>query len=73
MLYQLVMRVFFHMVAPHYILVGFVTYIFKPRLSHMIHRFREDIILRNKLLNSFKLCKMDIGLGESTRDSFYER
>jgi len=36
-------------------LVIFINYIYRPRFSQMIYRFKQEIMERKKLLKSFKI------------------
>ena len=42
---------------PHYVLVVLMTYVYKPRLAHMIYRFKEDLMNTNKIVKSYALAK----------------
>ena len=52
-LYELIIKIVIYMVLPHYVLVSLVSYVYKPRLAHMIYRFREEIMQRNKLAKTY--------------------
>ena len=54
-LYQVIVKIIITLIMPHYVLVGLMTYVYKPRLAHMIYRFKEDRMNANKLVKSYML------------------
>lgn len=57
-LYQAIVKIILYLVVPHYVLVGFIHYLYRPRLALMIYRFKQEIMERKKLLKSFKIQRI---------------
>jgi hypothetical protein len=56
-LYQVIVKILIQLIMPHYVLVVLMTYVYKPRLAHMIYRFKEDLMNTNKIVKSYALAK----------------
>lgn len=46
-----------NLVLPHYVLVGLLTYYYRPRLSFMILKMRDDIHERQKAFRTHDLTQ----------------
>ena len=52
---QQILKMIFQLITPHYILIVLTTYIYKPRLTHMISQFKDEIIRRNTIIQHLKM------------------
>ena len=50
-----ILKIILYLIVPHYVLVGLIHYLYKPRLALMIYRFKSEIMERKKLLKTFKI------------------
>jgi len=54
-LYKVISKVIINLVLPHYVLVGLLTYVYRPRLSFMILKLRDDLYQRQKVIRTNNL------------------
>jgi len=54
-LYKVIIKVVINLVLPHYVLVGLLTYYYRPRLSFMILKMRDDILEKQKAFRTHDL------------------
>lgn len=56
-LYKVIIKVIINLVLPHYVLVGLLTYYYRPKLSFMILKLRDDFHQRQKVIRTHNLFK----------------
>lgn len=63
-LYKVIIKVIINLVLPYYVLVGLLTYYYRPRLSFMILKLRDDIHQRQKAFRTHDLTQFIYQTGE---------
>ena len=56
-LYQLIVSIILFIVAPHYVLVALVNYMYRPRLAQMIYNFHQEKLATFNIKKSFYLSR----------------
>jgi hypothetical protein len=68
------------LLAPHYIFVCLLTYVYKPRLAYMLRKFKADAALKVNSAHQLALhgvhqtgalCKANVAKLEKALDKFY--
>jgi hypothetical protein len=55
---NIILKIVLFLVVPHYILVCLVNYNYRPRLANMIYNFKEELMERNSIINSYSMSKI---------------